>query len=272
MDLELTSRARWESPYWVQTLDKSNIITHPDSKNDLALFSIGITGDIYDFIMVPLERSMHEGVVKKWEPGLGDEVTVVGLYTSHYGEIKNRPIIRIGHIAAMPEEPVRTQNGIVAGYLIEMRSIAGLSGSPVFLNTPRVRVSENNQLETLSKPLLFPIGMHIGYHVVESKEDQIAVPQFQQRQGVRATSTTVPDEKNTGFGVVIPIERIFEIMELERMVKSFDFAHTERLKKSGFVPTSAVKSEPSTKADNTQHKEDFTRLVGVAAKTPKPSE
>jgi hypothetical protein len=59
----------------------------------------------------------------------------MGLFKSHYGEQRNIPIIRIGNIAALPEEPVQTHYcGPTDAYLVEVRSIAGLSGSPVFKN------------------------------------------------------------------------------------------------------------------------------------------
>jgi hypothetical protein len=64
--------------------------------------------------------------------GLGSEVAIVGLFRSHYGRNKNIPIVRVGNIAAMPSEPIKTSYaGYIQAYLIEARSIAGLSGSPV---------------------------------------------------------------------------------------------------------------------------------------------
>ena len=65
---------------------------------------------------------------------LGAEIAIVGFFRSHYGKNKNVPIIRAGNISALLGEPIFTKYaGYIQGYLIEARSIAGLSGSPVFV-------------------------------------------------------------------------------------------------------------------------------------------
>jgi hypothetical protein len=66
--------------------------------------------------------------------GEGDDLFAVGLFAHHYGNKKNHPIIRTGNIAMMPDEPIPTSKfGDMEVYLIESRSISGLSGSPVFV-------------------------------------------------------------------------------------------------------------------------------------------
>ncbi len=66
--------------------------------------------------------------------GLGDEVFLTGLFHSHHGRQRNIPIVRAGNIAAMPEEKIHTDKfGFIDAYLVEARSIGGISGSPVFI-------------------------------------------------------------------------------------------------------------------------------------------
>jgi hypothetical protein len=60
----------------------------------------------------------------------------IGLFTRRIGSQRNIPIVRIGNVAALPEELIRTRSGLMKAYLVEMRSIAGLSGSPVFVDLP----------------------------------------------------------------------------------------------------------------------------------------
>jgi hypothetical protein len=62
--------------------------------------------------------------------GIGDEAFTVGLYTRHPGKSRNIPIVRIGNIAAVPEEPLTTKRGAMDAFLVETRSIGGISGSP----------------------------------------------------------------------------------------------------------------------------------------------
>jgi hypothetical protein len=184
---------------------------HKDPNNDLAVIPFRLMPDVHDVRAERMDRAHHEKeFAELWAPGIGDEVAVVGLYTSHYGLTKNIPVVRIGHIAAMPEEPVRTgSNSVTSAYLVEVKSIQGLSGSPVFLNPPQFRV-ENGQLMRQLGPMHITLGIMIGYHLVESAEDQIIVPQV---QGQPVTDQPSVDERNTGFAVVVPIERVYDIFE-----------------------------------------------------------
>lgn len=197
---------------------KTTAILHSDHSNDLVIFPSGLRPDIYDIASVALDPARVADYREKWQPFLGDEVVAIGLYTSHYGYEKNVPVVRIGHIAAMPDEPVMTDVGSARGYLVEMRSIGGLSGSPVYSNPPEVVVIEG-QIAYRDLPLHVPIGMMVGYHVVETAEDQISVPKVQGDKGEGSPKKT-PDELHTGFAVVIPIERVIELMEGEIVTRA----------------------------------------------------
>ncbi|TGU93166.1 hypothetical protein EN794_032410 [Mesorhizobium sp. M00.F.Ca.ET.151.01.1.1] len=191
-----------------------------DHRNDIALFGFTWPGNI-EHNAVHLSRAEHEDRQKALMlPGIGDEVATVGLYASHYGYTRNVPVVRIGNIARMPdEEQVRSTRGYCSAYLIETRSIMGLSGSPVFLNVPRIKVEQNGELKTLSGDGVgaYPIGMMVGYHLVRSAEDQIAIPHDEDSQPGPDT-----DERNTGFAVVIPFEAILDIMETAPVKRSIE--------------------------------------------------
>jgi hypothetical protein len=66
--------------------------------------------------------------------GVGDEIVMAGLFTMHPGFKQHIPILRHGQLAMAPVEPVETEHGPVDAYLVEARSIGGLSGSPVFIS------------------------------------------------------------------------------------------------------------------------------------------
>ena len=63
---------------------------------------------------------------------VGSPVGLTGLFVHHHGSSRNIPIVRSGNIAAMTDEPVSTRRGLMTAFLVEVRSIGGLSGSPVF--------------------------------------------------------------------------------------------------------------------------------------------
>ena len=194
------------------SIPETRLRRHPESKNDVAILPFPFDGSITDYVSLPMDRAHLESYREVWSPGIGDEAAGIGLYTSHYGEIRNRPVVRIGNIAAMPEEPVRTDHGYVNAYLAEIRSIGGLSGSPVYLNVPRFRIKDG-EIQTRDNPMYQPIGMLVDYHLIETQEDQIVVPQFQNEESTDHNTTSGAGKLNTGFGVVIPIERVIEILE-----------------------------------------------------------
>jgi hypothetical protein len=70
---------------------------------------------------------------------MGDPISVVGLFVKSPGQERNAPIVRSGNVAMLPADPITTRFGTSKAYLIEARSIGGLSGSPVFLMNEELR-------------------------------------------------------------------------------------------------------------------------------------
>ncbi len=95
------------------------------------------------------QMAVTDETIRDKNIGIGDELLVVGLFTRHSGKQRNLPILRGGMISAMPSEPLSGQDGVpYYGYLAELRSIGGLSGSPVFV------VKENVAVPVASTPNL----------------------------------------------------------------------------------------------------------------------
>jgi hypothetical protein len=135
--------------------------------------------------------------------GIGDEVVVAGMLSKHLGETRNIPIIRVGNIAAMPEEPVPTDKGLMEAYLVEVRSIDGLSGSPVLLHTG-VRPPVPKTTDAKIKRYYF-IGLVHGHYVIKNPTDAVI--------GDAEFRTTLPyGDMNTGIAIVVPSERITELL------------------------------------------------------------
>jgi hypothetical protein len=127
----------------------------------------------------------------------GFEVFVCGLFSYHIGKSKIVPIIRVGNIAAMPKERVASQfspTGIEA-YLIECRSISGLSGSPVFV-----------LVESTSKPCFFLVGLIHGHFDVP--DDQIDASGLDVNANANKRNNV-----NTGIAMVVPAPKILELLE-----------------------------------------------------------
>jgi hypothetical protein len=134
----------WREPHWQWDM-------HPDRNVDLAilpwLHSDSRTQEVTQVPFDELSPSENRGD-RSLEAGIGgveigDEIFVVGVFASMAGKQKNDPIVRTGAIAMAPVEPVsaevgrdasgNAEFGEVDAYLIEARSPAGSSGSPVWV-------------------------------------------------------------------------------------------------------------------------------------------
>lgn len=149
----------------------------------------------FDMLLFPLHPlAASDAIAKKLGIGIGDEVFLVGLFYRHYGTQRNIPIVRIGNIAAMPEEPVALGNGeMMEGYLVELHSIGGFSGSPVF-----VRHAVTTRLLGL---------MHGHWDLHEPTLDQLAKDEDSQ-------------SLNTGIAVVVPVSKIIGTVDQDRLLES----------------------------------------------------
>jgi hypothetical protein len=104
------------------------------------------------------------------------------LFANYTGEHRNVPILRMGNLAAYPQERVQVEGVEMDAYLIEARSIGGLSGSPVFYHSHGshvgiLRPSFPDMLSPVSEQSFYLIGMvHGHYTAKENKGIAIVVP------------------------------------------------------------------------------------------------
>ena len=121
--------------------DSDDWLSHPDDPLvDVAVCRTPLPIDGWDHLAITREAFISDQFVQEFMIDVGDELFFPGLFYHHPGQGRVRPIVRQGTIAAMPEEGVRTKLGRIEAYLAEVRSIGGLSGSPVFLFKDLFRV------------------------------------------------------------------------------------------------------------------------------------
>ncbi len=107
-----------------------------DDAVDLAVLPWDIRPDTHFVVgLIPLDMVVQRETIAQRDIGIGDDLLIAGLFTQRQGSTRNIPVVRQGIIAAMPEEPLEdTNTGLLYdAYLAEVRSIGGLSGSPVFV-------------------------------------------------------------------------------------------------------------------------------------------
>jgi hypothetical protein len=160
-----------------------------------------------------------EEVMREKNIGLGgDETFIVGLFKSHYGRQRNEPIIRVGNLAMMRSESVYTNYcGYTEAYLVEARSISGLSGSPVFVHTPLFQPPGATQYHLLGL-------MHGHFDIKNLNENTVVDSEEEASDGI-----------NTGVGVVIPVEKILETIDQPELVELRKTTVIEFRKRTGVV-------------------------------------
>lgn len=184
---------------------------HPDETlaDDAAVMFGGPLPNEIDYLCFPVDPAAQEQNMDRMDIGVGDEVFLPGLFVSHTGKTRNIPIIRVGNIAATPDEPVNTFIGSMPAYLVEARSIGGLSGAPVFVNVAGAR-NIGGVLAFGAGPPIHLLGLMYGHYKVDTPE-------------LDSASGNLHDEAiNMGIAIVLPASRIFDIInspELTEMRK-----------------------------------------------------
>jgi hypothetical protein len=254
---------------------RSEWLFHDDRLVDLCALPFLISSDLdkdgHDVGI--LNTEMFYSVVARSRPnriGIGDEVFITGAFVGRVGERKNIPVVRVGNIAAMPLEPIDFGSPRHPAYLIETRSLGGISGSPVFVNLFPNAPSDRSAAIKKTHPqrgeeTLFPyavVGMVLGAHGGHY------APDFALENDADIHPPKDADF-NSGISVVMPDSEIEKFLLSPKVAKGRQQAMEERRRQSGYFTASAPsKSEPPTTEDNPTHAEDFRRLLNAAAKTP----
>lgn len=161
-----------------------------------------------DYRALSREMLITPPLLQQYHVGIGDELFATGLFTYHHGEQRNLPVLRSGMIASMPEEPLQDyETGErYKAYLAEMRSVGGLSGSPVFIALPDDHAT-TEQTDAREKILRFYLlGIIRGHWDVKTRN---AAVDFDQETG----------QMNVGMAIVTPIDELSMILDREDVVK-----------------------------------------------------
>jgi hypothetical protein len=208
----------------------------PNKTIDVAVCPVFLPRDQFDILHVSMDKNvLSHADLREDGVNVGDEVFFSGLFTLRMGERANVPILRFGTIAALIEEKIKTAYGYHDAFLIEARSIAGLSGSPVYVYVPE---DKRLSLGIKDEPHLF-MGMVLGYQSSMNPNDIIEI------EDDRANKERPPKAMfgymplNTGIAMVLPSWHIQEAINQPWIVEK----RTAPLKpvqrfRAGFVSTS----------------------------------
>ncbi|MEI9960149.1 MAG: hypothetical protein WDM76_03155 [Limisphaerales bacterium] len=181
----------------------TNWIFHStDKAADIAIMPMGLDQKVFDYLGIHCDSILTEKMRLEKGIGIGDEVFITGLFVHHQGNQKNLPIVRTGNIAMIPDERIPIKNfGDMDAYLIEARSIGGLSGSPVF---------------TIHHDMKLPAGtvylMRLMHGHWDVKSDKI-IDEVEQDSGIKAGI-------NVGIAIVTPAFKILDILNCDELIKA----------------------------------------------------
>lgn len=167
---------------------------------------------------IPKRWFVTEDIIEARKIGIGDELIVMGMFSAHVGTNRNLPIVRSGSIASMPQEPLIDPNtgDEFDAYLAEVRSIGGLSGSPVFVAlNPATRLAAEVHEADVGGQNFYLLGLVRGHW------DRSAELDFHETELGRL---------NTGVAMVTPITDLIPILETEEFVeyaKQMDKQHKD---------------------------------------------
>jgi hypothetical protein len=217
---------------WIET-EVHDWKTHPDDSSvDVAVLWLDWLDLIkeYDFVACKLSMALDEQIINDLAIGIGDELFFVGLFSEHQDTHKNIPIVRVGNIAAMPEEMIRSQEWCMHAYLVEARSIGGLSGSPAFVHVgtdPRFRVRRTSkpqqpQSALVPAPTFYLLGLVHGHW--DAKDSVDATDEDSSRGN---------ESVNMGIAIVVPMQTIMYVIDQDefkrkenKMMQEWNLKHS----------------------------------------------
>ena len=197
-------------------------IYHPDG-DDVAVYHLigSITND-FKIFSIGISVFASDTIVETLKLGPGDEVFMIGRFVNHEGKQRNLPTVRFGNIAMMPIEPViMPKTGIrQESFIVEVRSLPGYSGSPVFWYIPDFsRRPGSSRLE--ARPYRGLLGIDAGHF-----ESKILITD--------SKGEAHPDKwqasLNSGMAIIVPAWKILELLNSEDVEAGMDNWEKETIK------------------------------------------
>ncbi len=246
-------------PYW---------FVHPDG-DDLAVMLVEFPFTFTCKAVKP-EILLTPEIVREHAIGIGEDVYTVGRFVNHDGKQKNNPVARFGTIAQMPIEPILQQDGhLQESFLCECKSVSGYSGSSVFVDIPPWSRRPGKAGISSVPGGVWLMGVNWG-HLNDWKPvcDPVGRPM---------ATPSMKVGLNSGMMGVVPAWKLKEMLEHPALINQRRRREENVLGKgppiassdsASGVQTAAVQVEPDDA--NPDHLEDFTALLGAAAKAQSP--
>lgn len=197
-------------------LAQSQWVPHPTEDLSAALID-GLSPLQHRVTLIPDEMLLTKAACSDLKIGAGDDVYMVGRFIKHDGRQRNQPFVQSGIISLMPTDVVvewdenKTPTKTEELFLVEMRSLSGCSGSPVFFQFP-LTASTSPRLTPENKELIrlrWLLGIDCAHFTIDEKVVELV------GRGVRKEREKTPyvTESNAGQMMVVPAWKLRELLD-----------------------------------------------------------
>jgi hypothetical protein len=213
--------------------DLDGWLPHPNG-DDVAVYPLNVDLSLKTRY-VSRRQFLSPERIAKLDIGPGNNVFMVSRVMSHSGKFLNTPALRFGNISMMPIEPVINADYLgQESFLVEGRSLAGTSGSPVFVQfsiedharPEGPHLADKTEMET--GPWL--LGINWGHLQLVDPDYEFIVKSSDSGYVRHPNGWRV--RVNTGIMQVVPAWKIWEILELPELIERRRVEHAFYLKQA----------------------------------------
>lgn len=257
----------------IEELAPNRWVKHPNG-DDVAVCVVPVNSS-HKYRCIGQDFMLTQEKVDELNIGPGDTAFIVGRFINHEGRQRNLPSVRSGIVSQLPWEKVRQRRQNAKGYfdqesfLVEVKSIGGFSGSPVFvsLDVNLTRVGRPG-LDIGTNDAVWLLGVDWG-HIL----DWSPVCDASGRPNNYGQQVQI----NTGMMGVVPAWKLKELLDCDELKEHRAAIEEAVLSKKNITTAALDSSAPKKKLDSTSDenpnaREDFTRLANAAARTRKQDE
>ncbi len=226
--------------------------THPtDTSVDAAVYPWGLGGADYPYMLFSAERFITRDDFMKGIVGVGDETFMVGLFRKWAGKTRITPMVRVGHLAMIAGERMPTANyGEAFMHLIDSFSMAGFSGSPVFIDeTVGLPLHDEKRSDTkwlCGTGNTYLLGLVHGILPVRVMDE--------------LRGATDPDQRwHSGITQVVPASEILEILN-QPLLLEYENDMRKKLNELETVETSIADGTESTQMTRAPKPKDRIKI------------
>lgn len=143
--------ARNDGNVSIRIIDTNEWIFHQSDDVDLAIWEAPADLDAKHF-PINFNMMVKPKDVSALDVRLGDDVFMIGRHLGYDGKLSNTPTTRFGHLVQFPLDKILDERGRShEAFLIQIPSLPGFSGSPVFLGQDQIQINAENHAVVLGQ-------------------------------------------------------------------------------------------------------------------------